>query len=215
MHRRGHRGITLLASAPIVYAGLQLNLPLLALCSVLGIAAIEPLPDWDFWLPGLRHRGVSHSVLAALAVGAILGGSGWLIGGYTTAILRAVPTWSSAVLDLVASVGLPAPLTEAIHASTQTLERHIAAATQRPIDRYAVALTGSAIGVYAILVHLLGDIMTTRGIRPFLPFSHRRIAPSPLRASNPTVNEGLFILGVLGMGLALGLAIPSVEVMGL
>jgi inner membrane protein len=217
MHRRGHRGITLLAGAPIVYGGLSLDLPLLTLCSVLGIAAIEPLPDCDLWVPGLRHRGVSHSVLTALGVGAILGVSGWILGGYATDILLAVPTWSAAVLELVAggeTTLLPAILSETIHASTQAIERHVhAIATQKTINRHAIALVGGAIGVAGILVHLLGDIITTRGIQPLLPLSHRRVALSPLRAKNPTVNEGLFVGGGLAMCLALSLAIPSIEVM--
>lgn len=216
MHRRGHWGITLLAGAPLAYGFMSYDMPGLALLSVLGVKAIEPLPDWDLWLPGLRHRGVSHSLLTAGVIGALCAGVGWVLGGYANDLLFAVPTWSAAALDLIESGGsvLPIILTETLHSGTRAIGTHVhAVATRNAIDRSAVALFGGTIGGYGILVHLLGDIITTRGIQPFLPLSHRRVALSPLRAENVTVNEGLFVGGVLAMCLAIGLAVPSVEVM--
>ena len=80
MHRRGHVGIAMLAYAPVGFTLLterQLDLAVAGLFSVL---AVEPLPDNDFWILGLSHRGTSHSLLCALLVGGVLGALGWVIG---------------------------------------------------------------------------------------------------------------------------------------
>lgn len=43
--------------------------------------ALASLPDIDQRLPRVRHRGVTHTVAFAVAVGAALGAMGWLVGG--------------------------------------------------------------------------------------------------------------------------------------
>jgi membrane-bound metal-dependent hydrolase YbcI (DUF457 family) len=221
MHRRGHVGITLLAFAPIAYLLLRKGSLILAVIGWLSVHAIEPWPDQDFWIPGLRHRGTSHSVSAALFVGSVLGLAGWLVSGHLLDILFVMEPVVSAGLDLLttrfdALLGrLPAPIgqtmTEIVAPLTHELSRY-RGQQMNSSDRWSVALFGFLAGVYGIVVHLLGDVITTNGIRPFLPFSSYQLSLSPLRAANPTVNEGLFLLGILAMGLAVVLAVPSVEV---
>ena len=69
MHRRGHIGMAMPTYTPVGFVLLQERQLGLALLSLLGVLFIEPLPDNDQWIPGLRHRGTSHSLLAALVVG--------------------------------------------------------------------------------------------------------------------------------------------------
>jgi membrane-bound metal-dependent hydrolase YbcI (DUF457 family) len=223
MHRRGHDGITLLAFAPIAYLLLRDNSLALAVLGWVGVHAVERLPDQDFWLPGLHHRGISHSVTAALVVGSVIGGAGWILTGQQVNLTLTTGPLLSVLSDLLTArfdvlIGsVPTPLVQTASEIVAPLIHDLDSYRLRTMsdsERWSVALFGFFVGVYGIGVHLLGDIITTNGIRPFLPFSSYQISPSPLRADSPTVNEGLFILGVGAMCLAVGLAVgPSIEVM--
>lgn len=167
MHRSGHVGIVLLALAPVTYA-------LLAF----GVGFIEPLPDNDHWIPFLRHRGTSHSLVMAVIVGVICACLGWLFGTFVTVPLA---TWlSPVVLGENTSIAWGVTRLAALDAPT-------------------LAQTGFLVGFGGIVLHLLGDIITVAGIRPFLPFSRRQISLSGLRANNSLVNGGLFVGGVLAI----------------
>jgi inner membrane protein len=177
MHRDGHFGIVLLALAPVLYVLFALDRPLLALlaCSVI---IIEPLPDNDFWVPGLSHRGTSHSLFAASVVGLCGAGLGWVIGTYLT-----VPVATWLITELLVD---PTAIT--------WVETHLLT-----LDAGVVALVGFGVGSWGIVLHLVGDVITVAGIRPYLPFSRRRVSLSSLRAKNPLVNRGLFGIGVLAI----------------
>jgi membrane-bound metal-dependent hydrolase YbcI (DUF457 family) len=222
MHRRGHVGITLLAFAPIAYFFLRNDSFMLAILGWIGVQAIEPLPDNDFWIPRLRHRGVSHSLVAALIVGIVLGTVGWLLSGSLVDVSVAAMTVLSTSINFVSSLygdilgRLPVTIAQTAgvqpaHPPTKSVSA-ARVAWARGIDRQSVALFGFLVGIYGIIVHLLGDIITFQGIKPFHPISQRRVSLSPLRADNSTANAGLFALGVLAMGLAVVFAVPNIEV---
>jgi inner membrane protein len=177
MHRQGHFGIVLLALAPVLYVLFALGRPFVALlaCSVI---LIEPLPDNDFWVPGLSHRGTSHSYFTAGVIGLVCAGIGWVVGTYVTV---PVAHW------LISSL-----LVEA--ASITWVETHLLT-----LDAGFLSLVGFCVGSVGIVLHLLGDMITVAGIRPYLPFSRRKVRFTQLRAATPTVNQGLFGLGVLAI----------------
>ena len=181
MYRHGHLGIALLILAPISYALIQTGQFALAGLLALGVFFIEPLPDNDHWIPGLSHRGVSHSLLTAGIIGLICAGCGWLLGRYLTVPLA---HWLQTTV-------LPATTITAVTIATEQL----AALTPGTL----VGL-GFVIGVLGICVHLAGDIITVSGIQPFLPFSRRRISLSRIRAASTLANTGFLLLGVLAMG---------------
>ncbi|GAA0237071.1 metal-dependent hydrolase [Haladaptatus pallidirubidus] len=181
MYRHGHLGITLLILAPISYALVQNGQLALAGLLALGVLIIEPLPDNDHWIPGLSHRGVSHSLLTSGIIGLVCAGCGWLLGRYLTVPLA---HWLQTTV-------LPATNITAVTIATEQL----AALTPETL-----AELGFVIGVLGICVHLAGDIITVSGIQPFLPFSRRRISLSRLRAASTLANTGFLLLGVLAMG---------------
>jgi inner membrane protein len=79
MYRLGHYGAALLCYAP-----LGLVLADLRMLAVLGGAvslALASLPDVDQKIPFVDHRGVTHTVGFAIAVGGVLGAAGFLAGG--------------------------------------------------------------------------------------------------------------------------------------
>ncbi|WP_227379088.1 metal-dependent hydrolase [Haladaptatus halobius] len=181
MYRHGHIGIALLFLAPISYALILRNQIALAGLLTLGILIIEPLPDNDHWIPGLSHRGVSHSLLAAGIVGLLCAGFGWLLGRYLT-----VPFahWLQATILPVTKVSAIAIMTEQL-------------ATLTPGTLVGL---GFIVGFLGICVHLAGDIITVSGIQPYLPFSRQRISLTNLRAASTLANTVFLLLGLLAMG---------------
>jgi membrane-bound metal-dependent hydrolase YbcI (DUF457 family) len=175
MHRRGHVGVAMLAYAPVGFALLSERQLGLALLGLLGVLAVEPLPDNDMWIPGLRHRGTSHSLFAAILVGGVLGTLGWVVGDQLGAFLAGLGP---------SAVGPFAGVFEIVGEQLRGLD-------ERALSRGAFAL-----GVFGILTHLLADAITVSGIRPLLPLSRWRLSFSKLRADNSLANNALFAIGV-------------------
>ena len=70
MYRTGHLGVALLVFAPIGYLLVDVDAPLAALLTGGVMLWLAMLPDVDHRIPGISHRGVTHSLLFAVAVGA-------------------------------------------------------------------------------------------------------------------------------------------------
>ena len=80
MYRLGHQGASLVAYAPLGLALLLLGQPTLAAVGGAVSLGLASLPDIDQRLPGVQHRGATHTLAFALAVGTALGAVGWLLG---------------------------------------------------------------------------------------------------------------------------------------
>lgn len=107
MYRAGHLGVALLAWVP-VGAGLVLaGAPGLAILGAGTMVGLSMLPDHDHDVPLIDHRGITHTLWFALAVGAIGGGVGWWLGvsGAGAAVLGLAP---GAVVDAPEGVVLGA-----------------------------------------------------------------------------------------------------------
>ncbi|MFB6171438.1 MAG: metal-dependent hydrolase [Haloarculaceae archaeon] len=77
MHLAGHSGLALLAFAPFAYHYCRTDRWRRAGIGTGTVLALAMLPDVDLYLPGVAHRGITHTVWAALAVGALLALLGW------------------------------------------------------------------------------------------------------------------------------------------
>jgi membrane-bound metal-dependent hydrolase YbcI (DUF457 family) len=205
--------MALLAVAPVAYVLVTDGKFALAVLCWLGISTIEPLPDSDFALPFLDHRGVSHSLLAVGVVGGALGAIGWFLGGNLFDLLLAalvagadgggwilgqLPDASAETIQLL----LPNISIEAVVGDA----REIAGES---VNQWTFAVYGLFVGGYGVFVHLLGDVITTRGIKPFLPISGWQLSLTPLRADSPAANSGLFGLGVLAIAVVLVATVPG------
>ena len=86
MHRPGHYGVALLVYAPLGAVMLVLGFDEPALFG--GVVAVggAMLPDLDERVSFVRHRGLTHTVWFALAVGAVLGLAGTVIGARMTTV---------------------------------------------------------------------------------------------------------------------------------
>ena len=80
MHRLGHQGAALVGYAPLGLTLLLAGRPALAVGGGGVSLALASLPDVDQRLPGVEHRGVTHTLGFALAVGAVLAALGWFLG---------------------------------------------------------------------------------------------------------------------------------------
>ena len=74
MDRRGHYGLALLLSAPFV-AALGLTSTSVATGIPFGVLAVgsSMLPDLDLHLPGVRHRGPTHTVVFGVITSGVVG----------------------------------------------------------------------------------------------------------------------------------------------
>lgn len=86
MHREGHIGIGLLLAAPLVYYFTDAGQLTLMGVGLVAVTVHSYAPDFDLWLPGVSHRGMTHTFLgglvaAFLTVGIVLG---TIAGGYTS-----------------------------------------------------------------------------------------------------------------------------------
>jgi membrane-bound metal-dependent hydrolase YbcI (DUF457 family) len=208
MYRLGHTGIALLVLAPLNYVVFEANKPLFAIVIAIGVLGIEPLPDVDFKVSFLDHRGTSHSLFAAVVVGAVIGFCGWVVAGQVSTVLPpAFAAASEAVttvatrLQSVTSAGAGGRIADLLKILADSLEQ--VGNQLQGLDRLTVAGFGFAIGAGGILVHLLGDVITESGIKPLLPFSSRQVSLSPLRANSSLANTGLFAIGALAVAVVL------------
>jgi inner membrane protein len=151
VYRNGHYGVVLLAFAPLGAVLVAGGLGTLAFVVVTGALWLAMLPDVDHRLPGVSHRGPTHTVWFALVVAAVLGGVGFLVG----------------------RSGMGAP--------------H---------DPATLAMAGAAVGLLSVVSHLLADVLTPSGLRPFWPLSNRWYSLDVVPAKSRVGNYGLLGAGV-------------------
>lgn len=89
MHKEGHVGAALLVYSPMGFVAYSVAGSQLAFLGAVVAVGLAMLPDVDMRIPLLKHRGPTHTVWFALAVGvvlAVLGGSGGAEAGVLGAV---------------------------------------------------------------------------------------------------------------------------------
>ena len=147
----GHLGITLFFCAPLANA-LVTSGHRGEVSRWVGIALVVTMfPDADLYLPWVTHRGVTHSLLAAVCLGV--------------------------VVAAVATARWRDPLT-----SSEDYVRR--------------AMLGFTVGAGSVVSHLLGDIITPMGIRPFNPVDSV-YSLNLVYANNLEANLACMLIGVV------------------
>ena len=152
MYRPGHYGVALLTYAPL---GLVIGLTGYEAAALVGcvlVVGLSTIPDYDYYIPMIDHRGPTHTLVFAVLVGVGL-------AGITTAVVG----------EDTAFAGL------------------------------GVVAFAFTIGTVAIVSHLLADVLTPAGIRPFWPLSNRRYTLNLVKASDSVANYLLLGLGVVAI----------------
>lgn len=156
MYRTGHQGVNLVLFAP-VFAALAIGgHVVLGALGVVTVFVTASMPDIDIRLPVVDHRGITHTVWAAAALG----------------IVVAVPTFY--------------------------LGERLATAVPE-LAVYSPAVLAGYIGAvlaFSVLGHLVGDMLTPMGIRPFEPLWGRSFSLG-LWTADSIANKALFGLGVI------------------
>lgn len=146
MYQPGHCGVALALYAPICCILVAAGSPTFALLGGGITVALTMIPDLDTRTNRLRHRGATHTVAFAGAVGVLTALVGGIFGGTT------------------------------------------------------VAEFGLLVGTLSIVSHLLADVITPMGVRPFWPLSKRTFTLDIVPASDVRANVLLFVLGVAVAG---------------
>lgn len=151
MLKTGHYGAALLVYAPVGYLLLALD-PALAVVGGFVAVSLSRLPDYDLRVPGIKHRGITHTLLFLFVVAAILGGLGYLAGdtlGTTPVetavvgvIVGVVAVGSHLFADWLTPSGVPLlwPL------SSERYSLYLARATN-PLANYGLLALGVAVTV--------------------------------------------------------------------
>lgn len=111
MYWRGHVGIALLAYAPLAGVVLTVDEPGLAIVGGMLAVAFATVPDADQLLP-IPHRGPTHTIAFAIAMGVIVAVAAALIGPVLASTALApgveatVPSWTPLFLGGVTTLTL-------------------------------------------------------------------------------------------------------------
>lgn len=70
-------------------------------------------------------------------------------------------------------------------------------------------LFGAVVGTLAVVAHILADVLTPTGVRPFAPVRGGKYTLDVVTAANPIANYALLVIGVVVAGVAVagGLAL--------
>lgn len=83
MYRKGHYGVALLVFAPVAFVLLVIDRVDLAVVTGGAMLWLAMLPDVDHRVPGIPHRGPTHSLLFAALVGGAFAAVGAALGTVT------------------------------------------------------------------------------------------------------------------------------------
>ena len=155
MYLLGHLGIGMLVFAPLAFHLCRTGRDRGAYTGMATILLLATSPDVDAYIPGVAHRGITHTVWAAILVGALL---------------AFLAVWL-----------------------------HTAGPARGRTAGFAFLLGATSVGS-----HLLGDVLTPMGIRPFAPLLGSEYTLSLVAARDPVANLALLVVGVLSMLPSLG-----------
>lgn len=144
----GHVGIALLVYAPVAYLLILSDRNRKMEVGIAAILLLTLLPDFDILIPGVTHRGLTHSLLAGVVLGVAVGLFGWL------------------------------------------------SRVSSPVERVERAVLGWLLGFLGVVSHIVGDVITPMGIRPYEPMLPAHYTLALVHARNPAANFVLFVAGI-------------------
>lgn len=168
MHKKGHYGATLLGYAPLGAVTLAVGFEAAAVVGGAVAVALAMVPDLDMKIPGVAHRGVTHTVRFALAIGAVIGTVGaalMAVGGAPIAVAvgagvfgfvtGAVAIGSHIAADALTPMGVEPFGDDGPHYSLDLVR------AANPIANYALLVAGAvAVG----LAWIVGSAVASVGV---------------------------------------------------
>lgn len=158
MHREGHFGVSLAAYAPLGFVAYAAGFQQVALGGAGATLALAMAPDVDRKVPGLPHRGPTHTVWFAAAIGA----AGLLVGALAGAehgILSALAfgvfgglVGATAILShLLADALTPAGIRPFAPRNDREICFDVARASN-PIANYGLLAVGGAVALLGLVI---------------------------------------------------------------
>lgn len=143
------------------------------------------------------HLGVALAVYAPVGAGLLLvdRAEAALVGGFVVLALAMAPDCDT-LTDRIDHRGPTHSLVFAVFAGLLLGSLAILLAPGAPVD---VAAFAFVVGVLAIVSHLLADVLTPMGVRPFWPLWNRTFSLELTYARDPVAN---YVLLGLGTGVA-------------
>jgi len=90
MYKSGHMGVSLLLYSPVLFAFLYYEKLFLAAVGLVIVTSFASVPDLDFKVPKIKHRGYSHSLIGALVIAIPIGIIGFFSYTYLQQMLLSV-----------------------------------------------------------------------------------------------------------------------------
>lgn len=178
MFRTGHLGLAILCWTVVAAALLLPDHPALAVFGGLVCVWFATVPDVDMSLPGVQHRGPTHSLVFSVVFGGVV--AAVVLSLHRVAQL---PVASSVWASLREPLAAVAP--EVLAAFVDALPGVVTVA----------AISGLAATV-SVLSHVLGDALTPAGVELFWPVNTERYSLDLVLASNAVANYLAFVVGV-------------------
>ena len=194
MYARGHVGVGLLLYAPLATVLIMGNLFALAAVGWALTVFLSTLPDIDMKLPGVPHRGPTHTLWFAAAVGVVMA----VLSGIGASVLIGQGAFDAALWSRVGIDGTQSAIGLGYMTGNDPL-----------LAGGVTALFIGTISAMAIVSHLVGDVLTPMGIRPLTPFSNRKYTLKWTTAANNTANELLHYVGQFAMIGAIFVGSPT------
>lgn len=158
MLKSGHYGAALLLYAPVGFVLLATD-PVAAFVAGVGVLALARIPDYDLYVPWIRHRGPTHSLLFLVLFALSLAGLALAVTDHLglepypavhlTALVGAVAVASHLMADVLTPSGVPLlwPL------SDKRFSLDLALSTN-PVANYGLLVAG--VGITAAIAYLAG-----------------------------------------------------------
>jgi inner membrane protein len=158
MYRTGHYGAALLGYAPVGFILLLLGFRELAILGGAGTIVLAMVPDLDQRVPGVTHRGPTHTVWFALIVGGVLGVGAGFAGssqGVLPAIGLAVLGFLIGTVCVLSHIAADALTHAGVRPFAPVRERRYSynvVTAKNPIANYARLGTGALVSGAALVV---------------------------------------------------------------
>ena len=154
MHRTGHYGAALIAYAPLGFIAAVLFGLEFAIVGGAVAVGLSMVPDLDMRIPGVKHRGITHTVHFAVGVGIIVGLLGFILGiqvGLGAATILAVFGFLIGVVSIGSHIAADALTPAGVDPfmSGETISYDVARASN-PFANYALLVAGGLVTIAAI-----------------------------------------------------------------
>lgn len=162
VYQKGHYGAALLVYAPVGFVVTVAGYRGLAVGGAAVALALAMVPDWDTRIPGIDHRGPTHTVWFALLVALAVGGAGLALGrarGDAATVTLGGVGFLVGFLTLCSHVAADALTPMGVTPFTPVSDRHVSYSLVRAKNRLAnwlllAAGTLAAGGAYALALSL-------------------------------------------------------------